>query len=268
MFSIKQHTQSRMCEKVLRGNTLQERLHDLKLLSLPDEGACATPLNKEHLLKPWTWFARTPKVSPESTNAPPALDTHISETESTISALNDTIADLQRQLLASSTRTSEQSQQLREASDRIRNLTFELAADSKVHSQQTNQIQQLTEELRTRGPPLLEEEGPKEEFKKFLNVIVLSPDHSYALNMKSDEPISQGGRDSQDEWTARYHYLQNEDSAYLKGYIYGKKLQHQETVQDLLTIFNVSTAHSDVLNSSWQKISPGAPIQTIIIRDK
>ena len=257
-----------MCEPVVRGNTLEERLNDLKLLSLPDEGVYGTFVNKEHPFKPWTWFGGSPKVAPEPTNALPAPDTRISDPESTISGLNETIADLHRQLSAWSNRTSEQSQQLREANTKIRDLTFQLADDSKVHLQQRKEIQQLTEELRKHGVSLLDEEAPKEEFKKFINVIVLSPDHSYALIMKSDVPISQGVRDSQDPWTDRYHYLNNQDTAPLKAYIFGKKLRSHETVQDLLTTFNVSTQDSEVLNSSWQEISPTAPIQTIIIRDK
>ena len=91
---------------------------------------------------------------------------------------------------------------------------------------------------------LLDEETPKEEFKKFINVIFLSPDHSYVLNIKGDKPISQGVRDSQDSWTDRYYYLNNQDTDPLKTYVFGKKLQSHKTVQDLLTTFNVSTKYS------------------------
>ena len=264
-----------MCDHAVRGNTLEEKLNDLKMLSLTDEGVFDSLDNKGHILKPWTWFAGKPQVAPESANAPPtappADDTRISDLEATISSQKEIIKDLERQLSASNNRTSEQSQQLREANTKIRDLTFQLADDSKVHLQQRKEIQQLTEELRKHGVSLLDEEAPKEEFKKFINVIVLSPDHSYALNMKTDEPISQGVRVSQDPWTSRsdsHHYLNNQDTAPLKAYIFGKKLRSHETVQDLLITFNVSTESSEVLNSSWQKISPTAPIQTIIIRDK
>ena len=140
-----------------------------------------------------------------------------------------------------------------EANKNIIEQKRQLVETYKFHLQNSQEIQRLTEELRKHGVSLLDEETPKEEFKKFTEIIVLSPDHSYAMNIKSDMPISQGVRDPQDPRTA---------------YVYGKHLNRHNTVQDLLTTFNVSSQYSDVLNSNWQKIDGTAPIQTIIIKEK
>jgi uncharacterized coiled-coil protein SlyX len=141
-----------MCDHVVRGNTLEEKLNDLKMLSLTDEGVFDSLDNKGHILKPWTWFGGRPQVAPKPANAPPksedkktdktdstpppANDTRISDLEATISSQKETIKDLERQLSASNNRTSEQSQQLREANTKIKDLTFQLADDSKVHLEQ------------------------------------------------------------------------------------------------------------------------------------
>ena len=261
-----------MCDHAVRGNTLEEKLNDLKMLSLTDEGVFDSLDNKGHILKPWTWFAANPPVAPEPANAPPtpppADDTRISDLEATISGLKETILDLERQLSASNSRTEEQSQQLREANKSIIEQKRQLVEAYKFHLENSQEIQRLKEELRKHGISLLDEETSKQEFKKFTGVIVLSPDHSYAMNIKSDGPISQGVRDPQDPRTDSYHYLNNQISEHLPAYVYGKNLERHKTVQDLLTTFNVSTQYSEVLNSSWQEISPTVPIQTIIIRDK
>ena len=129
-----------MCDHAVRGNTLEEKLNDLKMLSLTDEGVFDSLDNKGHPLKPWKWFAGKPQVAPESANAPPtpppADDTRISDLEATISEQNEFILVLQRQLTTSNKRTSEQSQQLIEADNKIRDLTFQLADASKLHLEQ------------------------------------------------------------------------------------------------------------------------------------
>ena len=87
-----------MSDHAVRGNTLEEKLNDLKMLSLTDEGVFDSLDNKGHILKPWTWFAGKPQVAPEPANAPPtpppADDTRISDLEATISGLKETITDL------------------------------------------------------------------------------------------------------------------------------------------------------------------------------
>lgn len=251
-----------MCDHVIRGNTLEEKLHDLKMLSLSSDPLTDGTLDRhDSIWKPWTWFNGSEKVAPETPNQPdttadPTITADLVQLESTIKSQSETIADLRRKLIASNNRTLEQSEQLRKANKDIIEQKKQLVEALKLHLQNSQEIQRLTEELRKHDISLLDEETPKEEFKKFTEIIVLSPDHSYAMNIKSDMPISQGVRDL------------NQISEHSPAHVYGKNLERHNTVQDLLTAFNVSHQYSDVLNSNWQKIDGTAPIQTIIIKEK
>ena len=105
-----------------------------------------------------------------------------------------------------------------------------------------------------RGFTDLQHPPPKEEFKDVTNVIVLSPDHSCAMNFKWDKPISQNSA------------APNYQGAYITSYLYVMNLQRHSQVHDLLTAFNLSHDYHDVLNLNWEKVDHTAPIQTIIIK--
>ncbi len=106
----------RMCDHVVRGNTLEEKLNDLKMLSLSSDPYADGMLDRHDAYawyNPWFGSSQVTSETPNQpdtttdTNAPPNQlgtktdptpppdnDTRISDLESTISSQNETILDL------------------------------------------------------------------------------------------------------------------------------------------------------------------------------